>query len=136
MDSQYHQVQGQSPFFYYNPDPKSDNRQHGHFSQHPNNLQMPVYSVHPQQYVQPLPSTPVYSRPNSACSQPPMHPQVNNAGYHMNMTPVVSPRPMYQKPAMMMQEQPGRFLLHLVNDALPLAQQAGDAAPAEVTRDK
>jgi pimeloyl-ACP methyl ester carboxylesterase len=37
---------------------------------------------------------------------------------------------------MMMQEQPGRFLLHLVNDALPLAQQAGDAAPAEVTRDK
>jgi len=37
---------------------------------------------------------------------------------------------------MMMQEQPGRFLLHLVNDALPLAQKAGDAAPAEVTRDK
>lgn len=36
---------------------------------------------------------------------------------------------------MMMQEQPGRFLVHLVNDALPLAQKAGDAAPAEVTRD-
>lgn len=35
---------------------------------------------------------------------------------------------------MMMQEQPGRFLLHLVTDALPLAQQAGDAAPAEVVR--
>lgn len=36
---------------------------------------------------------------------------------------------------MMMQEQPGRFLVHLVNDALPLAQKAGDAAPAEIVRD-
>ncbi|WP_229238438.1 alpha/beta fold hydrolase [Dyella amyloliquefaciens] len=36
---------------------------------------------------------------------------------------------------MMMQEQPGRFLAHLVSDALPLAQKVGDAAPAEVTSD-
>lgn len=36
---------------------------------------------------------------------------------------------------MIMQEQPGRFLVHLVSDALPLAQKVGDAAPAEVTRD-
>ena len=36
---------------------------------------------------------------------------------------------------MMMQEQPGRFLVHLVNDALPMAQKVGDAAPAEVVRD-
>lgn len=36
---------------------------------------------------------------------------------------------------MIMQEQPGRFLMHLVTDALPLAQKAGDAAPVEVTRD-
>ncbi len=35
---------------------------------------------------------------------------------------------------MVMQEQPGRFLMHLVTDALPFAQKAGDAAPAEVTR--
>ena len=37
---------------------------------------------------------------------------------------------------MMMQEQSGRFLVHLVTDALPLAQKSGDAAPAEVTRDR
>lgn len=37
---------------------------------------------------------------------------------------------------MIMQEQPGRFLVHLVTDALPLAQRVGDAAPAEVTRDQ
>ncbi|GLQ90420.1 alpha/beta fold hydrolase [Dyella flagellata] len=37
---------------------------------------------------------------------------------------------------MVMEEQPGRFLMHLVDDALPLAQKAGDAAPAEVARDR
>jgi pimeloyl-ACP methyl ester carboxylesterase len=37
---------------------------------------------------------------------------------------------------MVMQEQPGRFLAHLVSDALPLAQKVGDAAPAEVESDK
>jgi pimeloyl-ACP methyl ester carboxylesterase len=32
---------------------------------------------------------------------------------------------------MMFEEQPGRFLMHLVNDALPYAAAAGDGAPAE-----
>ncbi|MFC5578629.1 alpha/beta fold hydrolase [Lysobacter niabensis] len=32
---------------------------------------------------------------------------------------------------MMMQEQPGRFLMHLVNDVRPLAVAAGDAPPSE-----
>ena len=32
---------------------------------------------------------------------------------------------------MMMQEQPGRFLMHLVNDVRPLAVAAGDVPPAE-----
>lgn len=35
---------------------------------------------------------------------------------------------------MIMLEQPGRFLVHLVTDVLPYAQQVGDAAPAEATR--
>jgi hypothetical protein len=35
---------------------------------------------------------------------------------------------------MVMQDQPGRFLMHLVTDALPFARKAGDAAPAEITR--
>lgn len=35
---------------------------------------------------------------------------------------------------MMMQEQPGRFLMHLVTDVLPLAQAVGDVAPAEATK--
>jgi proline iminopeptidase len=32
---------------------------------------------------------------------------------------------------MMFEEQPGRFLVHMVNDALPYAAAAGDGAPAE-----
>ena len=37
---------------------------------------------------------------------------------------------------MVMEEQPGRFLMHLVSDALPLAQKVGDATPGEVARDQ
>ncbi|MFK2929618.1 alpha/beta fold hydrolase [Dyella agri] len=37
---------------------------------------------------------------------------------------------------MIMLEQPGRFLVHLVDDVLPYAQKAGDGAPAETERDR
>jgi hypothetical protein len=60
-------VMGQSPFFYYNPDPKPDNRQHGQFSQQRSNIQMPMYHPH----MQSMPSAPIYSRPNLSFSQPP-----------------------------------------------------------------
>jgi pimeloyl-ACP methyl ester carboxylesterase len=33
---------------------------------------------------------------------------------------------------MVMQEQPGRFLQHLVDDVRPIAVKAGDSAPDEV----
>lgn len=98
---------GQSPFFYYNPDPKPDNRQHGHFSQHPSNIQVPMYHPH----VQPMPSTPIYSRPNSSSSQPPMHPHMYNAGYQTHMTPMASPRPMYQKPTILIQDHSPRLMI-------------------------
>jgi hypothetical protein len=109
MDSSYQQAQtmGQSPFFYYNPDPKPDNRQHGHFSQQPSNMQIPAY--HPQMQI--MPSTPIYSRPNSSCSQPPMHPQMFNVGFPANMTPMASPQPMYQKPTFLIQDHAPRLVI-------------------------
>lgn len=63
--------------------------------------------------MQPIPSTPIYSRPNSACSQPPMHPQMFSNGYPVSMTPMASPRPMYhnQKPTIMVQEHTTRLIL-------------------------
>ncbi|OBT96106.1 hypothetical protein VE01_06873 [Pseudogymnoascus verrucosus] len=104
MDSTYVHpppVMGQSPFFYYNPDPKPDNRQHGHFSPHPN--------IQVQTYQHVLPSTPTYSRPTSSCSQPPMPMQVFNAAMQASMTPMASPRPMYQKPAILIQDHNSRL---------------------------
>ena len=35
---------------------------------------------------------------------------------------------------LMMQEQPGLFLMHLVNDVRPLAASAGDVPPGEAAR--
>lgn len=104
MDASY--PMGQSPFFYYNPDPKSDNRQHGHFSQQPSNMAGPVYSQQMQQ-MQQMPSTPIYSRPNSSGSQPPM---MFNPGYAANMTQMVSPRPMYHKPTILIQDHSPRLM--------------------------
>ena len=37
---------------------------------------------------------------------------------------------------MMMQEQPGLFLMHLVNDVRPLAVRAGDVPPEEIALTK
>jgi hypothetical protein len=99
---------GQSPFFYYNPDPKPDNRQHGHFSQHPSHVQqVPMY----HQHMQPMPSTPIYSRPNSSGSQPAMQQQIYHNGFPANFTPMASPRPMYQRPTILIQEQAPRLMI-------------------------
>ncbi|RDW77170.1 hypothetical protein BP6252_05223 [Coleophoma cylindrospora] len=112
MDSSYQfaQVMGQpSPFFYYTPDPKPDNRQHGHFSQQPS-VPMPMhYQFQQMQAMQPMPSTPIYSRPNSATSQPPM--PIYNPAYAMNMTPMASPQPMYQKPTILIQDHSPRVMM-------------------------
>ena len=109
MDSSFSHVQGmgQSSFFYYNPDPKPDNRQHGHFSQQPSNMQVPVYHPH----VQSMPSTPIYSTPNSSCSQPPMPPHMYHGGFQANMTPMAAPRPLYQKPTILIQDHTPRLMM-------------------------
>lgn len=99
--AQHAQVMGQSPFFYYNPDPKPDNRQHGHFSPHPN------LQVH---HMQPVPSTPIYSRPTSSCSQSAAAVQMYNASIQSAMIPMASPRPLYQKPTILIQEHNHRLL--------------------------
>ncbi|KAH8199370.1 hypothetical protein TruAng_006456 [Truncatella angustata] len=91
------QVMAPAPFFYYNPDPTSENRQHGHFSQQPAMQQMAMYPVVPT-----LPSTPIYSRPSSACSQPPMHHQMLSA-VPANLTPMASPQLVSQRPTIMLQ---------------------------------
>ncbi|KXH61570.1 hypothetical protein CSAL01_11534 [Colletotrichum salicis] len=94
------QAMGQAPFLYYRPEQKLDTSRHrGHFSQQPTMSQhMPMYPMVPT-----LPSTPIYSRPNSSCSQP-MGPTLYSNG-PANMTPMASPQPMSHKPAIMLETE-------------------------------
>ncbi|ROW01542.1 hypothetical protein VSDG_02116 [Cytospora chrysosperma] len=98
-------------FFYYNPDPNPENRHHGHFIPHPQPQAHHPYAQHMQQPMQmfpqvpvlpstPLPSTPVFSRPSSSCSQPPMpHQQAKHSftsAPQQVLTPQASPVRMHQ----------------------------------------
>ena len=90
-----HPMQATSaPFFYYNPDPQGERTsQHGHFTPQPACQQ----TLQPQMY---------YQRPSSAQSM--SYPQTAYA--NQMMTPVASPQPMYQKPAIFVQPQESPFL--------------------------
>lgn len=79
---------GQAPFYYYNPESKMSQQQHMHMAMYP--------------MVQPMPATPIYSRPNSSssCSQPPT---LYSNGPSV-MTPAASPQPIaHNKPAIMLE---------------------------------
>ncbi|KAF2842811.1 hypothetical protein M501DRAFT_984995 [Patellaria atrata CBS 101060] len=94
--TQHPQAQGQSAFFYYNPDPSPENRQHGHFTPHPHGIATPLTMPHePMGYYN---HGMVYQRPSSSKSQ--------QQGYlnQTMLTPVASPQPMYQKPAILIQQ--------------------------------
>ncbi|KAL8700520.1 MAG: hypothetical protein Q9224_000925 [Gallowayella concinna] len=100
---------GQSPFFYYNPEP-------GHFSPHPSaNYEAPHMQHFPQQmYHSDMMAlghshNMVYGRPRSSGSPVYLPPKTAMALQPFN-TPLASPRPLHQRPA---------FLYH--NDALPLS---------------
>lgn len=109
------QQQAMGPaFYYYSPDPHAENRQHGQF------IPQQAYASHPMQQQQqqqaqhqhmsfppvpmlpssPLPSTPVFSRPSSSCSQPPM-PQQSKPSFtsapQQVLTPQTSPVRMHQQ---------------------------------------
>ncbi|XDG10089.1 hypothetical protein ABKA04_009704 [Annulohypoxylon sp. FPYF3050] len=98
---------GPTPFFYYTPDPNPENRHHGHFSQQPGFQQMQQHQVFP--VVPTLPSTPIYSRPNSACSQQPFQNKMYSS-VPSNITPMASPQAT-QRPGILVQTQPSKLML-------------------------
>ncbi|KAF3015608.1 hypothetical protein G7054_g11035 [Neopestalotiopsis clavispora] len=101
------QVMIPAPFYYYNPDPNQEARQHGHFSQQPSLQQMPMYPVVPT-----LPSTPIYSRPSSSCSQPAMQQQPKMlSAIPANLTPMASPQMGHQRPTIMLQNCAAKLML-------------------------
>ncbi|KJX93915.1 transcription factor C2H2 Seb1 like protein [Zymoseptoria brevis] len=105
---------GQSPFFYYHPESRPDNRQHhGHFAPHyphPHGLPLnvvPSTSEHMMQYQQPA-----YRQQHAGphhIYHPQPHPQHFYAPQPM-LTPDASPR-QQQKPAMYVQQQDMHHLM-------------------------
>ncbi|KAI1374065.1 hypothetical protein F4677DRAFT_427022 [Hypoxylon crocopeplum] len=100
---------GPTPFFYYTPDPNPENRHHGHFSQQPGFQQMQMQQQQMFPVVPTLPSTPIYSRPNSSCSQQPIPTKVFHA-VPSNVTPMASPQAT-QRPGILVQSQPTKLML-------------------------
>jgi C2H2 transcription facotor len=101
-----------SPFFYYNPESASETtRQHGHFTPHPKGSQGQV-----QDSVPVFQSNMVYQqRPSSSNSQSPY--MLKSAYIPQSMlTPVASPQPMPQKPAILIQAESSPYLHPLDTD--------------------
>ncbi|KAF1920042.1 hypothetical protein BDU57DRAFT_1674 [Ampelomyces quisqualis] len=91
-----------SPFFYYNPDPQGENtRQHGHFTPHPSAQS----TFHAQNMC--------FQRPASPAAHI-TYPQTAYA--NQMLTPVASPQPMYQKPAILIQPQDSPYLRPIDTD--------------------
>jgi hypothetical protein len=97
------QVMAQAPFYFYNPEQQQQqhngaHRPHDLFTPHPGSM---VSAGHMQQYSQ-QPMYPsemmaqVKDRPSSAGS----HMYMQSTPYAMFQTPIASPRPTYQRPAM------------------------------------
>ena len=103
------QTLGQSPFFYYNPETSTENRQHGIFSTQPSatsdasQMQLfPQQTYHQEMVMMQGHSQMMYARPSSSGFQG-FWPAQPAYAMHSAMTPVASPRPMYQKAAILHQ---------------------------------
>ncbi|KAF4555332.1 Zinc finger C2H2 type domain-containing protein 6 [Elsinoe fawcettii] len=105
MEHQFMPAQhmGQPPFFYYNPEQTSENRNQGHFTPQPNSMvmSMPDY-FHCQQ--------PIY-RPQSAGPQMIYQPTPHYINQAM-LTPTASPKPFQHKPTILLQQE-NPFLIRL-----------------------
>lgn len=92
----------QSPFFYYNPDPSPENRQHGHFTPHPHGMPMAVLPSSPEHMM--VYHQQMYQRPHSAGA--PIHYQHPTAYVAQAMlTPAASPRAQHHKPTILLQQE-------------------------------
>lgn len=107
------QMLANSPFFYYNPDSTSETRQHGHFTPHPKGKgsQSQV-----QDSIPVFQSSMVYGqRPTSSSSQTQYMAKAAYVPQPM-LTPVASPQPMHQKPAILVQAESSPYLHPLDTD--------------------
>jgi C2H2 transcription facotor len=99
---------GPAPFYYYTPEPSPENRQHGHFSQHPALQQLQPQQQQLYPVVPTVPSTPVYSRPSSSSSQQ-MPTKVFNP-MPSTLTPMASPQTTHRA-GFLVQAPPAKLML-------------------------
>ena len=91
------QNMGQSPFFYYNPEPHADHRQHGHFTPQPKQDGVQAHQLQQQWYHQQMM---YYGQP------PMMYPQLPSSVPTMHQKsgpPMTTPRPIQHRPAALYQ---------------------------------
>ncbi|PSR78906.1 hypothetical protein BD289DRAFT_456050 [Coniella lustricola] len=152
MDPMMAQQQMAPAFFYYSPDPQAESRSHSHFlaqqqQQHQQQQSHHIYAPHhhlPQQMhfpavpvlpSSPLPSTPVFSRPSSSCSQPSVssHPASKpsfTSAPQQILTPQASPVRMHQqlhRPTIVLDTDKFEPLDHMCYPQTPALSTAGSA---------
>ena len=95
------QAMPQTPFFYYNPEANPDNRQHGHFSPTPRTV-VPSQQI---QYFQPPYTHEMMYQQSQRLSPSDSHMYMHPTAFSMqtSVTPMASPRPIYQKPGFLFQ---------------------------------
>lgn len=125
MDSVYNgpssQLMAQSHFFYYNPDPKSEKRPHGLFTPHPTGSNANLPHQRAVQDAVPMYTSMSYPpRPGSSSSQRAFQPRL---AYNADaaLTPMASPKPMYQRPAIFVQQDSPPYGLTLDTDCPDLS---------------
>lgn len=91
-------VPGQSPYYFYNPEVESQQRQ----NQYSHMTEMPAYQnsmpVFQQQHPQPQP---IYSAPQPLNMRPQFNPKLHA---QLTMTPIASPQPTHLKPTIIVQQ--------------------------------
>ncbi|KAI9796043.1 MAG: hypothetical protein M1833_006551 [Piccolia ochrophora] len=102
------QAMGQAPFFYYNPDPKADHRQHGHFSPHPTGSSLNAQVQQIQQHLHRV-DTGAHNRPCSSASQSSGSGHSAFGPIQTSMATIATPRPTSQKPTILVQQDSPRL---------------------------
>ena len=87
----------QSTFLYFNPEQTTENRNNGHYTPHPQAMQMDYFQ---------------YSRPQSAGPQM-MYQQPPQYISQALLTPVESPKPIQHKPTILVQQEVAPFQMRL-----------------------
>lgn len=110
MNQTYHNSPaGQpSPFFYYNPDPKADNRHHGHFSQNPGMSQIQIYPHHLHSSV---PPAPVFSRNTSSESPMSVAANIFNPSFAQNLGQMPAQSHYHKQNNFVMMDHPNRYMI-------------------------